>query len=95
MNAMVGHARGEHESRVIVPVQSVQPGGDARQEAGAPLGLAVRRQRPAARYGLRPQVHHVEEVVVKEQREHLAKAEQGEAGRVRHLDHPGDGEEGS
>ena len=87
---MVRHAGGEHQSRVIVPVQAVEPGGDAGQEAGPPFGLPVGGERPAARDGLRPQVHHVQEVVVEEERKHLAETEQGEVGRVLRLYHPED-----
>jgi len=92
VDAVVRHAGGEHQARVVVPVQPVQPGRDPGQEAGAPLGLPVGRQRPAARDGLGAQVHHVQEVVVEQQREHLAEAEQGQVGRVLGLDHPGEGE---
>lgn len=85
---MVGHAGGKHQSRVIVPVQAVEPGRHAGQEAGPPFGLPVGRQRPAARDGLRPQVHHVQEVVVEKEREHLAEAEQGQVAGVLGLYHP-------
>lgn len=85
---MVGHAGGKHQPRVVAPVQAVEPGGDAGQEAGSSFGLPVRRQRPAARYVLRPQVHHVEEVVIKKECEDLPEAEQGEVGRLLRLYYP-------
>lgn len=86
---MVGHARGKHESRVIPPIEAVEPGGHTSKEAGAAFGLPVGRQRPATRYSLCPQVHHIEEVVVKKEGEHLAKTEQREVCRVLHFDYPG------
>lgn len=30
MNAMVGHTGGEHQARIVLAVQPVEPGGDAR-----------------------------------------------------------------
>jgi hypothetical protein len=89
VNAMIGHAGGEHEARVISPIQPIEPGGDSRQEAGASFGLPVGGQGPAASYFFCPQIHDIQEVCVKEEREHLTKAEQGEVGRVLCFDDPG------
>lgn len=85
---MVGHAGGKHQSRVIAPVQSVQPRRHPGQEAGAPFGLPVGGQRPASRDSLSPQVHHVQEVVIEEESEDLAEAEQGQVSWVLGLNHP-------
>lgn len=85
---MVGHAGGKYQPRVVTPVQAVEPGGDAGQEAGSSFGLPVWWQRPAARYVLRPQVHHIEEVVIKKECEDLPEAEQGEVGRLLRLYYP-------
>lgn len=74
---MVWHACGKHQSRVIAPVQAIEPGGNAGQEARSSFGFSVGWQRPAARDNLCPQVHHIQEVVVEKERKHLAKAEQG------------------
>lgn len=41
VNAMVRHARGKHQSRVIAPVQAVEPGGHTSQEAGSSFGFSV------------------------------------------------------
>lgn len=86
---MVRHARGEHEARVISPIQPIEPGGDSRQEAGTSFGLPVGRQRPTTRYLFCPQVHDIQEVGVEEEREHLAEAEQGKVGGVLRFDDPG------
>ena len=89
VNAMVGHACGKHQSRVIAPVQAVEPGRHTGQEAGSSFGFSVGWQRPAARNGLCPQVHHIQELVVEKECKHLAKAEQGQVGWVLRFYHPG------
>lgn len=71
---MVGHAGGKYQSRVIAPIQAVQPGGDACQEAGSSFGFPVGWKRPVAWDRLCPQVHDIQEVVVKKESKHLTKA---------------------
>lgn len=85
---MVGHAGGKYQSRVIVPIQAIKPGGHTGQEAGSSFGFSVGWQRPAARDSLCPQIHYIQEVVVEKECKHLAKAEQGQVSWVLCFYHP-------
>lgn len=69
-----------------MPIQSVEPGCLAGQEAGASLRLPVLGQRPATNQALGPQVHDVQVAVVEQQGEDVAKAKQGQVGHFRGLD---------
>ena len=88
VDAVVGHAGGEDQARVVVPIQSVQPGCFACQEAGAPLGFPVLGERPAANQALCPQVQDIQVAVVKQQGKDVSKAKQGQVCYLRSLDDP-------
>lgn len=85
---MVGHAGGKHQSRVIVSVQPVQPGRHPSQEAGASFRLPVGRQRPASCDCLSSKIHYIQKVVIEEESEDLAVAEQGQVSWVLCFYHP-------
>lgn len=89
VDAVVWHAGGKHQARVVGSVQTIEPRSYTGQEAGPSLGLPVGWEGPAARDDLRPQVHHIQKVVVQEEGEDLAQTEQRHVGRVLGLDHPG------
>lgn len=89
VDAVVWHAGGKHQARVIGPVQTVKPRCDASQEAGPSFGLPVGGERPAAWDDFRPKVHHVQEVVVQKEGEDLTQAKQGHIVWVLGLNHPG------
>lgn len=82
MNAMIRHASGKHQACIILAIKAIEPRGDAWQETGASFGFAVGWQRPAACNCFSPQVHYIQVVVVKQQSEHLTKAEKGGTGWV-------------
>lgn len=88
VNTVVRHAGGKDQARVIVPIQSIEPGGFARQEARASLWFPVLWQRPAANQALCPQVHDVQVAVVKQQGKDISEAKQGQVSYLRSLDDP-------
>lgn len=88
VNTVVRHAGGKDQARVIVPIQSIQPGCFACQEAWASLWLPVLWQRPATNQALCPQVHDVQVAVVKQQGKDISKAKQGQVCYLRCLDDP-------
>ena len=88
VDAVVGHAGGEDQARVVVPVQSIQPGCFTCQEAGAPLGFPILGERPAANQALCPQVQDIQVAVVKQQGKDISKAKQGQVCYLRSLDDP-------
>ena len=88
VNTVVRHAGGEDQARVIVPIQSIQPGHFACQEAGASLGFPILWERPAANQALCPQVHDIQVAVVKQQGKDISKAKQGQVCYLRSLDDP-------
>lgn len=88
VNTVVRHAGGKDQARVIVPIQSIEPGRFARQETGASLGFPILWQRPAANQALCPQVHDIQVAVVKQQGKDISKAKQGQVCYLRSLDDP-------
>lgn len=88
VNTVVRHAGGKDQARVIVPIQSIEPGCFARQEAWASLWFPVLWQRPAANQALCPQVHDIQVAVVKQQGKDISKAKQGQVCYLRSLDDP-------
>lgn len=88
VNTVIRHAGGKDQARVIVPIQSIQPGCFACQEAWASLWLPVLWQRPATNQALCPQVHDVQVAVVKQQGKDISKAKQGQVCYLRCLDDP-------
>lgn len=88
VNAVVRHAGGKDQAQVVAPVQAVQPVRFSGQKAGAPLGLPVFRQRPAADHFLCPQVHYVQEVVIKQESKNVTEAQQGKVCKLGRFDNP-------
>lgn len=77
MNPVVKCTGGKAQARVMVPIQSIDPGHFVHQEAQASPCLPVFWQRPVANQVLCLQVYDMQGTVVKQWEKYISKAMQG------------------